>query len=78
MTDPIDLGVWRRDVAGLSRADAAHRAGIPAAHAAAIEQRPTQATIGAVAAYVHALGGVLEMNVTMGGVKRLLVLAAVR
>jgi hypothetical protein len=44
----MDLTTWRREVAGLSLAAAAKRAGIPQSHAAAIEQHPERATVGAL------------------------------
>src|SRR5689334_3978335 len=63
----MTLETWRRDVVGLSLAEAARRAGISQAHASAIEQRPDRASLGAVRAYVAALGGRLAVSLERGG-----------
>jgi hypothetical protein len=63
----INLSTWRRDVAGLSLLEAAKRAGIPQAQANAIEQRPLQASLGALRNYVAALGGRLVVCLERGG-----------
>jgi hypothetical protein len=60
---PIDLATWRRDVAGLSLAEAAQRAHITQRRAAQIETSPLTATAGALRAYVAACGGALTLTV---------------
>ena len=73
---PCALGAWRLRHAKLTQQEAADRAGIPHAHAAAIEADPGRATVGAVESYVRACGGKLECWVEIRGVRRLLVLLA--
>jgi hypothetical protein len=68
------LSAWRLRVSGLTQQDAADAAGIPLAHASAIESRPERATLGALRAYVAACGGRLELVLVHGAEQRRLVL----
>jgi hypothetical protein len=60
---PIDLTTWRRDVAGLSLAEAAQRAHITQRLAVQIEANPHAASAGALLSYIGACGGVLTLTV---------------
>jgi hypothetical protein len=63
----VTLTDWRRDVVGLSLAEAARRAGISQAQATQIEQRPDRAALGAVVHYVRALDGDARLVLSHGG-----------
>jgi hypothetical protein len=63
------LADWRRDVAGFTLAGAARAAGITQSHAAAIEARPDRAALGTVAIYVRALGGDVNVELSIGGTR---------
>jgi hypothetical protein len=64
----VTLADWRGQTLGLTLQAAARQAGIAQAHAHSIEQRPDRASLGALKAYVSALGGVLRVTVERGGV----------
>lgn len=62
----MTLADWRRQVAGLTLAQAAKRAGLSQLQAASIEERPHQASVGALRNYLDAIGGTLRIEAKRG------------
>jgi hypothetical protein len=67
--DTTTLTIWRRDVAGLSLADAARRNHMTQAAAAAFERHPGRATAAALGTYVQACGGRLRAVLEHGATR---------